>query len=112
MAKIFFPYGDSNYLSFVLGNDPMVGWPHRFRLKHALPRNGIQSNFLCSHTRYNKKIIYHLFPKDTSMYITILTDPVDQFESVFNYVELGEVFGLDNDPTKSIKSFLRNGKKF
>ena len=46
------------------------------------------------------------------MYITILTDPVDQFESVFNYVELGEVFGLDNDPTKSIKSFLRNGKKF
>jgi len=59
-----------------------------------------------------KKTIYHLFPKDTSMYITILTDPVDQFESVFNYVELGEVFGLDNDPTKSIKSFLRNGKKF
>jgi len=59
-----------------------------------------------------KNTIYHLFPKDTSMYITILTDPVDQFESVFNYVELGEVFGLDNDPTKSIKSFLRNGKKF
>jgi len=27
-----------------------------------------------------KKTIYHLFPMDTSMYITILRDSVDQFE--------------------------------
>jgi len=57
--------------------------------------------------------MHHLFPKDTSMYITILRDPVDQFESVFNYMEfIGEVFGLGKDPKKSIKSFLRNGIKF
>ena len=112
MANIFFRYGDSNDLSFVLGTDPMIGWPNRFRLKHALPRNGIQPNFLCGHTRYNKKTMHHLFPKDTSMYITILRDPVDQFESVFNYVELGAVFGLGKDPTESIKSFLKNGIGF
>ena len=112
MANIFFRYGDSNGLSFVLGIDSMVGWPDRFRLVHTLPRNGIQPNFLCSHTRYNRKTMHHLFPKDTSMYITILRDPVEQFESVFNYVELGEVFGLGKDPTESIKSFLRKGIDF
>ena len=112
VANIFFRYGDSNELSFVLGNDPMIGWPHRFRLTHALPRNGIRPNFLCSHTRYSQKAMHHLFPKDTSIYITILREPVDQFESVFNYVEFGEVYGLGNDPTKSIKSFLRNGITF
>ena len=44
------------------------------------------------------------------MYITILRDPVDQFESVFNYMEfIGEVFGLGKDPKKSIQSFLNCG---
>ena len=47
--------------------------------------------------------MHNLFPKDTSMYITILRDPVDQFESVFNYIEFGEVFGFGSDPTESIK---------
>lgn len=112
VANIFFRYGDSNDLSFVLSSDSMLGWPDRFRLVQALPRNGIRPNFLCSHTRYNKKSMHHLFPKDTSMYITILRDPVDQFESVFNYIELGEVFGFGRDPTESIKSFLRNGIEF
>lgn len=112
MANIFFRYGDSKGLSFVLGYDPMVGWPRRFQLSHALPRNGNQPNFLCSHTRYNKKTMHHLFPKDTSMYITILRHPVDQFESVFNYVEFGEVFGFGKDPTESIKSFLRKGIEY
>lgn len=112
VANIFFRYGDTNDLSFVLGDDPMVGWPHRFRLTYTLPRNGFPPNFLCSHTRYNEKTMHHLFPKDTSIYITILRDPVDQFESVFNYVGFGEVYGLGKDPTESIKSFLREGIKF
>ena len=112
MANIFFRYGDSNNLSFILGTDSMLGWPNRFRLEQALPRNGIQPNFLCSHTRYNKKTMHNLFPKDTSMYVTILRDPVDQFESVFNYMELGEIFGLGKDPTESLMSFLRNGIEF
>ncbi|XP_078345768.1 galactose-3-O-sulfotransferase 2-like [Oculina patagonica] len=112
VANIFFRYGDSRGLSFVLGSDPMIGWPRRFRLSHTLPRNGHRANFLCSHTRYNKKPMRLLFPKDISIYITILRNPVDQFESVFNYVEFGEVFGFGTDPTESITSFLRNGIPF
>ena len=112
VANIFFRYGDARGLSFVLGSDPMVGWPQRFRLSNTLPHNGHQPNFLCSHTRYNKKPMHLLFPKNTSIYVTILRNPVEQFESVFNYVEFGEVYGFGSDPTKSITPFLRNGIAF
>ena len=112
VANIFLRYGDSRGLSFVLGPDSMVGWPERFRLSHTLPHNGDWPNFLCSHTRYNKKPMHLLFPKDASIYVTILRNPVDQFESVFNYVGFGEVYGFGNDSTESITSFLRNGIAF
>ncbi|KAJ7353780.1 hypothetical protein OS493_032365 [Desmophyllum pertusum] len=112
ISNIFFRYGDSWNLSFILGDDTMVGWPRRFLLSDVLTRNGNQPNFLCSHTRYNEKPMNYLFPKNTSIYLTILRDPVSQFESVFNYVGFGEVFGLGNDPTKSFTAFLRKGIEF
>ncbi|KAJ7389024.1 hypothetical protein OS493_034158 [Desmophyllum pertusum] len=112
MTNIFFRYGDSRDLSFVLGDDTMLGWPRRFLLSQTSPRNGNQPNFLCSHTRYNEKPMNYLFPKDTTIYLTILRDPVSQFESVFNYVGFGEVYGLGKDPTESFTAFLRKGIKF
>lgn len=46
-----------------------------------------------------------LFPKAISKYVTILRNPVDNFESVFNYMELGNRIGLGNGP-ESLKMFL------
>lgn len=55
--------------------------------------------------------MHHLFPKDTSMYITILRDPVDQFESVFNYMEfIGEVW-LRQGPKKIYKVISQEWNK-
>ena len=49
-----------------------------------------------------------LFPKESSKYITILRNPVDNFESVFNYMELGKRIGLGNNPD-SLQLFLERG---
>ena len=53
-----------------------------------------------------------LFPKETSKYITIIRNPVDQFESVFNYLSFGKVYGFGQDPTESLKRFLKKGIEF
>lgn len=112
VSNIFFRYGDSRGLQFILGSDTLVGWPSPFRISHMLRPNGLLPNFLCSHTRFSKKTMNFLFPKDRSKYITILRHPVAQFESVFNYIGLGEVFNLGSDATESIKGFLRKGIEF
>ena len=74
--------------------------------------DGTRPNFLCSHTRFNKKAVNFLFPKDASKYVTIVRNPVHQFESVFNYMGLGRVFGFGNDPHESLKAFLKKGIDF
>lgn len=112
LANIFYRYGDSRNLSFVLGKGMYIGWPERFLLSHALPLDGTRPNFLCTHTRYNKKPMNFLFPKETSKYITIIRNPVDQFESVFNYVGFGVIYGFGQDPTESLKAFLKKGIEF
>ena len=53
-----------------------------------------------------------LFPKETSKYLTILRNPVENFESVFNYMQLGKRIGLGHSPD-SLKLFLSgNGVAF
>ena len=84
----------------------------RFRIRQALAFDGTRPNFLCSHTRFNKKAINYLFPKDASKYVTIVRNPVEQFESIFNYMQIGTVFGFGTDPSESLKAFLKNGIGF
>ena len=94
MANIFFRYGDAGNLTFVLGPDTILGWPERFRITHPLRLFGKVPNILCSHARFNKKPMNWLFPPEASKYITILRNPLDNFESVFNFAHLGKSFGL------------------
>lgn len=112
VTNILFRYGDARGLSFVLGDDTLIGWPTRFRLGQAFAFDGTRPNFLASHTRFNKKTMNHLFPHDASKYITIVRNPVHQFESVFNYMGVGQVYGFGRDPTESLKAFLKKGIAF
>ena len=112
IANIFFRYGDSRNLTFVLGNDTLIGWPRRFQVSFSLPLERLQPNFLSSHTRYNPKPMNSLFPKAIAKYVTILRNPVDQFESAFNYMGLGDVYGFGTDPTKALETFLDIGVEF
>ena len=112
VTNILFRYGDARGLTFILGGDTLIGWPTRFRLGQAFAFDGTRPNFLASHTRFNKKTMNFLFPHDASKYITIVRNPVKQFESVFNYMGVGKVFGFGGDPTESLKAFLQQGIEF
>ena len=112
IANIFFRYGDSRDFTFVLGHDTLIGWPRRFQTSFSLPIETPQPNFLSSHTRYNQKPMNYLFPKATAKYVTILRNPVEQYESVFNYMGLGDVYGFGRDPTKALETFLNTGIEF
>lgn len=105
MANIFFRYGDSRNLSFVLGRDTLLGWPTKFHIIFPYRFFARQPNILCSHARFNKQPMNWLFPKATSKYLTILRNPVDNFESVFNFAHLGKLFGL-GDRMDSLEKFL------
>ena len=111
MANILFRYGDSRNLTFVIGVDTPIGWPNKFHLTSPLRSYAKEPNILCSHTRFNKKPMNWLFPKETSKYVTILRNPVDNFESVFNFAQLGKLFGLGNN-LHSLDKFLTKGVPF
>ena len=109
IVNILFRYGDSRNLTFALG--PLVrggdhlGWPQRFRLSSTLPFYR-PLNILCSHTVFNKKPMNWLFPREISKYVTIIRNPVDNFESLFNYYHMGTSLGLGDDPVVSLEKFL------
>ena len=104
VVNILFRYGDSRNLTFALGAYHL-DWPHRFRLSSTLPIYG-QPNILCSHTVFNKKPMNWLFPREISKYVTIIRNPVDNFESLFNYYHMGTSLGLGDDPVVSLEKFL------
>ena len=115
VVNILFRYGDSRNLTFALG--PLVrggdhlGWPQRFRLSSTLPFYR-PLNILCSHTVFNKKPMNWLFPREISKYVTIIRNPVDTFESLFNYYHMGTCLGLGDDPVVSLEKFLERPPSF
>ena len=111
MSNIFFRYGDFRNLAFVLPKFVLFEWPERFQVSFAVPLQTRRPNILCSHTRFNKKPMNWLFPKATSKYITILRNPVENFDSTFRYMHLGVRLGMGNKPD-SLQKFLANGISF
>ena len=53
-----------------------------------------------------------LFPREISKYVTILRNPVDNFESTFNYYHIGKRLGLGDDPVVSLEKFLERPPSF
>lgn len=68
--------------------------------------NGQPAHILCNHARYNRPAMDIVMRSDTK-YITILRDPVNQFESTFNYMELYRDFNLPKFPNP-MEVFLKN----
>ena len=69
------------------------------------PLNGTAPNILCNHARYNRKVMDVVMPNDT-IYITILRDPVTQFESTFSYMTLDKILGMGNSSDPLEKFFI------
>lgn len=63
------------------------------------------ANILCNHARYNRPSMDAIMELD-SKYITILRNPIGQFESMFDYMEFSKDFGLHRYPDP-MRRFLR-----
>ena len=112
MANILFRYGDLRNLTFVLPSFTLLGWPYRFHAFHVHHLDSKTPNILCSHARFNKHPMNRLFPKATSKYLTVLRNPVDNFESVFNYMQLGKPLGWGGGPDSPQLFLNHNGIPF
>ncbi|XP_067051347.1 galactosylceramide sulfotransferase-like isoform X2 [Acropora muricata] len=99
LTNILNRYADLNELIIALPRQSLYrfGWPGYFRWSSVdlLRLNGQPASILCNHARYRRQemdIIMH----NNTKYITILRDPVYQFESTFHYMELYRYFNLAN----------------
>ncbi|XP_071959430.1 galactosylceramide sulfotransferase-like [Antedon mediterranea] len=70
------------------------------------------NNVFSLHARFDKKV-YRSFMANNSVYITILRDPVTQFESTFDYFGIGSIIGKGQDnKTLKLETFLNNPTRF
>ena len=113
VTNILNRYGDSRDLMFAVPSVRVTYsffWPRLFQLRFA-QAFGRSPNILCNHARYNKITMNWLFPKETTRYITMLREPTQHFESVFNFFHLGKRFlalPTHNVSTSPLETFLQN----
>ncbi|KAJ7392602.1 galactose-3-O-sulfotransferase 1 [Desmophyllum pertusum] len=138
ITNILNRYGDLHNLTFVL---PQVGfynfyWPLSFENSFIADLRGKRPNILCNHARWNRNTMKELMGKD-AVFITILRNPVSQFESTFSYMEFANLLGIQatknplvtffEDPNRTMAkmsdistagsvfpylNFLKNGQSF
>ncbi|XP_031564558.1 galactosylceramide sulfotransferase-like [Actinia tenebrosa] len=114
ITNILNRYGDKWNLTFVLPKQRHLFtflWPTRFRLSYTAPLYKMNANILCNHARYNRKPMHWLFPKNKSKYITILRDPIKQYESVFNFMHFANPLGF-NEEKDPLGTFLKYPPSF
>ena len=110
VTNILNRYGDTRNLMFALPSVRVTYsffWPRPFQLRFT-QAFGRAPNILCNHARYNKVPMNWLFPKETTRYITLLREPTEHFESIFNFFRLEKRFvGLRNVQSP-LQAFLQN----
>ena len=124
ITNILNRYADWNNLTMLLPNDEpfySFNWPNKFRLSYAKDNHGKMPNILANHARYSRKSMNVLFPRERTAYISILRDPVKQWESTFSYMSFPYIlnihkkkdpldFFLKNPP--SLQNIKKNARRF
>eukprot|EP00794_Sanderia_malayensis_P009776 gene9776-10775_t len=124
ITNILNRYADWNNLTMLLPADEgfySFNWPNKFRLSYAKNTHGRLPNILANHARYSQKSMNVLFPRNATTYITILREPVKQWESTFSYMSFPYIlnihkksdpldFFLKNPP--SLKNIRKNANRF
>lgn len=110
VTNILNRYGDTRDLMFALPISRSLYsffWPRPFQLRFT-QAFGRAPNILCNHARYNKVPMNWLFPKTTTRYITLLREPTDHFESVFNFFHLDKRLVRSKNKVLPLQAFLHN----
>ncbi|XP_033104537.1 galactose-3-O-sulfotransferase 2-like isoform X2 [Anneissia japonica] len=90
--------------------------------KNFLPPKGVMYgdynnytyNVFTLHARYDRPVYESFMAKD-SIYITLLRNPVTQFESTFDYFKIGSIIGKGKDnmsKTRKLEMFLSNSSYY
>ncbi len=114
ITNILNRYADWNNLTMLLPKDEAFysfNWPNKFRLGYARDNFGQRPNILANHARYSQKSLAELFPRDKTAYVTILRDPVKQWESTFSYMSFPYILNIHKkkDP---LDFFFKNPPSF
>ncbi|KAK7898658.1 hypothetical protein WMY93_019511 [Mugilogobius chulae] len=86
ILNILFRFGEKHKLRFAFpdGRNDFL-YPSPFRCSQVMDyKPGDCFNIVCNHMRFDHREVAKLLPPD-AVYITILRDPVDLFESSFHY---------------------------
>ena len=114
LTNILNRYADLRELKIALPakNLYRFGWPGYFHWNNVdLWRlNGEPASVLCNHARYRRPTMDVIMHNNTK-FITILRDPVNQFESTFNYMELYRFLRLTNY-SNPMEVFLRSPRDY
>ncbi|XP_078663591.1 galactosylceramide sulfotransferase-like [Branchiostoma floridae x Branchiostoma belcheri] len=115
VQNILMRYGLANNLTFALPKrENFLNWPKFFHKSSVLQEhlhgnegrnhgNRTAYNILCHHTRFHYENIRALMPND-SVYVTIVRNPVDMFESIFTYRRLDKKYQISQP--NALKVFL------
>lgn len=113
ILNILFRFGEKHKLRFAFPdrrND--FFYPSPFLCSQVKDyRPGECFNIVCNHMRFNQQEVAKLLPQD-AMYITILRDPVDLFESAFHYYHRAVPFTWRISGENKLEEFLNNPQAF
>ncbi|EDO43829.1 predicted protein, partial [Nematostella vectensis] len=112
ITNILNRFGDKNNLLFAL---PKYGyslrWPAKFQVSHMAPLP-IQPHILANHARNNPLTLYEVFPKTSWKYITILRNPVMQYESLFHFFKFSQLLKVNGHPKEALSMFLQSPRSY
>jgi len=81
-------------------------WPNKFRFSAAAD-TFTRPNILANHARYSREAMDRVFPRESTSYVTILRNPVNQFESSFQFFSFAYMLNIQTK-TNPVKYFLDN----
>lgn len=124
ITNILNRYADWNNLTMLLPKEESFysfNWPNKFRMSFAKDNHGKMPNILANHARYSRKSMNMLFPREKTAYVTILRQPIKQWESTFSYMSFPYILNIHKkkDPLEfflanppSYENIQRNSRRF
>lgn len=113
MLNILFRFGERHKSKFAFpdGRNDFF-YPSPFLCSQVKDyRPGECFNIVCNHMRFNHQEVAKLLPQD-AVYITILRNPVDLFESSFHYFHRTVPFTWRMNGEDKLTEFLKNPEEF
>ncbi|XP_056259609.1 galactosylceramide sulfotransferase [Seriola aureovittata] len=113
ILNILFRFGEKHKLKFAFpdGRNDFF-YPSAFMCSQVKDyKPGDCFNIVCNHMRFDRREVAKLLPPD-AMYITILRDPVDLFESSFHYYHRAVPLTWRISGDNKLEEFLNNPQTF